>query len=130
MRATVALASALVLPALLAGCSGGGEPNEMTIVVSNSALARPEPVEAWLRIESVRGDMKFNEPVTVGHDERVELSMGDLQGALKFTVIARDHTHTEEEQMEPDEDWHIDIRSDGSSCFRFGIDGANPSRCG
>ena len=78
----------------------------------------------------MRGDVKFNEAVLVGHDEGAEFSMGDLQGPLRFTAIVGNHAHSEEEQMEPDEDWHVDIRSDGSTCFRFGIDGTGPTRCG
>ena len=119
----------LVLLTAMAGCSEG-QRNTMTVVVSNSSLADPAPVEVWLRIESVRGDIKLNEAVTVAQGHSAEIQMGDLQGGLRFTAIAREHSHTEDEQVEPDEDWHVEVRSDGSTCFRFGIDGSSPMRCG
>ena len=126
------LLALIVIPVLLSGCSGGHD-NEMRVIVSNPTR---HDVEVWLRIESVRGDMKHNEPLDVAAGEVEEFSMGDLQGSLRFTAIVLGHTHTDLEQMEPDEDWTIDVRDDGTTCFWFGIvgDGASATeadyRCG
>lgn len=134
MRALV-VATGLVLAAvLLSGCSGG-HPNQLTVVVSNPTR---DDVEVWLRIESVRGDMKHNEPLTVAAGEVEEFTMGDLQGMLRFTTIVLGQTHSELEQMGPDEDWTMDVRDDGTTCFWFGVIGeddedgveASSLRCG
>ena len=87
-------------------------------------------VEVWLRIESIRGGMKHNGPVVVGAGEEDTFSMGDLQGLLHVTAIVGDHVHVEEEQMEPDEDWRVELHADGTTCFVFGIDASDAPRCG
>ena len=117
---------AVVLAASLAGCSDGHR-NQMRVIVSNPTH---DDVDVWLRIESVRGDTKYNEPVHVPAGEAVEFSMGDLQGMLRFTAIVLGHAHSETEQMEPDEDWTIDIRDDGSTCFFFYVEDHAEPRCG
>lgn len=125
-----ALGALLVLAIALSGCSERDR-NELTVTVSNPDLVDSHAaVEVWLRIESIRGDMKHNGPVTVASKGTEEFSMGDLQGPLRFTAIVGNHSHTEDEQVEPDEDWVVEVRSNGSTCFRFGIDGTGPMRCG
>jgi hypothetical protein len=130
VRAWAAVALLLLASVLLAGCGSGGR-NELTVTVSNPT---PHDAEVWLRIESVRGDVKHNEPVQVPAGEVVDFSMGDLQGMIKFTTLVLGHSHSEVEQMEPDEDWTVDLGEDGSTCFFFGVSPyqatGDDARCG
>ena len=117
---------ALALAVAFAGCSDGHRNSLMVTTVNEG----DETVEVWLRIESVRGDMKHNGPVVVEPQGEDSFSMGDLQGLLHFTAIVGDHVHLEEEQMEPDEDWRVEVQADGTTCFTFGIDASDAPRCG
>ena len=125
-RAACAIVFALVVAVALSGCSSGHRNSLMVTTVNEGDTT----VEVWLRIESIRGDMKHNGPVVVDPGAEDRFSMGDLQGLLQFTAIVGDHVHLEEEQMEPDEDWRVEVHADGTTCFVFGIDASDAARCG
>jgi hypothetical protein len=109
----------------LAGC---GEPRpEFFATVHNDT---DQDVEVWVRIETLRGDMKHNGPLVAPAHGEASLSMGRFQGTYRFTALLGDAARQDIESVLPKDDWVVEVHEGGEMCFRFGERGAGDERCG
>ena len=118
------LALALLATMLLAGCD---QPRpEFLVTVENGT---DQPVDVWVRIETLRGDMKHNGPLTAAANGEDHLSMGYFQGTYRFTALLDGQARQDIESVLPKDDWVVAVQADGGLCFRFGRSGEGEERC-